>query len=169
MNVRRIIPAPRRAATAALSLIAAAGMALSMACGSPVEQDPTPITTQPITPAAPRTPIATIPPESTATTDPDATPSAGTTLTLVAKNIKFDTDELEAPAGEITFIVDNQEAGVPHNVTIYKGDDARGERMGRTPLKNGKSIDEVTLALEAGEYFFVCDAHPNMKGKLTVN
>ena len=166
MNVRRSRPASGRAA---LALIVGVGLTLSLACGNAVEQDPTPITTQPITPAAPRTPIATTPPEPTATTDPNATPAGATTLTLVAKNIDFDTDELEAPAGEITFVVDNQDAGVPHNAAIYEGDDAKGELMGKTKLKNGKSIDEVTLTLESGEYFFVCDAHPNMKGKLTVN
>lgn len=168
MNLRPDISARAKHVRAAFAIIAGAGLALSVACGSTVEQDPTPITTQPITPAAPRTVVATATPEPAATTDPNATPSAGTTLTVVADNIEFDTDELDAPAGSITFILDNQDTGVPHNIHIYKGDDADGESMGKTPLKNGDSIDEITLTLEAGEYFFVCDAHPNMKGTLTV-
>lgn len=163
MNVRR------RAGLLVLSAVATAGMALSLACGSATEQDPTPITTQPITPAAPRSPVATATAEATATSDPNATPAAGTTLTLIAKDIEFDTDELEAPAGEITFVVDNRDTGVPHNVHIYKGKDVKGESMGKTKLSNGPATEQVTLTLEAGEYFFVCDAHPNMKGKLTVN
>lgn len=164
MNVRK------RAALLVLTGVAAATMALSLACGTDTaDNDPTPLTTQPITPAAPRTVVASPTPEPTATPDPNATPSAGTTLTLVAENIAFDQDELTAPAGEITFVVDNRDNSVPHNVRIYKGKDIRGEDMGATDLKNGPSINEVTLTLEAGEYFFVCDAHPNMKGKLTVN
>ena len=162
--------ARRKAGLAMLTTALALGSAFASGCGNPdADQDPTPITTQPITPAAPRTPVATATAEATATADPNETPSAGTTLTLVAKDIEFDTDELEAPAGPITFVVDNQDAGVPHNVHIYKGKDVKGESMGKTKLVNGPSVDEVTLDLDADGYFFICDAHPNMKGKLTVN
>lgn len=158
----------RKAVVGLLCAVAAGGMALSVGCGNTIEQDPTPLTTQPITPAAPRTAAAE--PTGVATATTDETPSGGgTTLTLIGKNIKFDVKELTAPAGEITFIVDNLDTGVPHNVHIYKGENAKGESMGKSALKNGPSKDELKLTLEAGEYFFVCDAHPNMKGPLTVS
>lgn len=158
----------RRAVVGLLCVVAVGGMALSFGCGNTIEQDPTPLTTQPITPAAPRTVVAEPTEAATATTD--ETPSGdGMTLTLVAKNIKFDVKELAAPAGEITFVVDNLDTGVPHNVHIYKGENAKGESQGKSDLKNGPSKDELKLTLEAGEYFFICDAHPNMKGPLTVS
>lgn len=161
-----------KAAAAVVALVAVAGIGLSVACGNTAEEDPTPVTTPPITPAAPRTVVAT----ATSAARPASTPAGSETpsgeatiLTLVGKNIKFDKDKLEAPAGKVTFVVDNQDTGVPHNVHIYKGKDAKGESIGNTELSNGPKKEEVTLDLAADEYFYVCDAHPNMKGTLTVS
>jgi len=90
-------------------------------------------------------------------------------LTLVSKNTLFDKSELRAEAGEITIIHDNQDPGIVHNVHVYKGSDADGEDMGATELEAGPGTQTLTLTLEPGEYFYVCDAHPaTMYGTLIV-
>jgi nitrite reductase (NO-forming) len=85
----------------------------------------------------------------------------GTSLKLAAKNMAFDTDCLAAPAGKafaIAFV--NQDAGVPHNMSIYTDNSAA------TPLFQGKlvsgtgSITYKVPALAAGTYYFRCDVHP---------
>lgn len=91
------------------------------------------------------------------------------TLTLVAKDTLFDQSELTAKAGKITFILDNRDAGVAHNLEIFKGGDEDGEMMGATEIANGPGEHKLTLTLEPGEYFYWCVVHPaTMRGKLTV-
>ncbi len=90
-------------------------------------------------------------------------------LTVVAKDILFDTDTIELPADAPSQIVmDNQDAGVPHNIAIY-ADDSLSEVLFQGELITGPA--EVTYeipALPAGEYFFQCDVHPNMNGTVIV-
>lgn len=93
----------------------------------------------------------------------------GTTIKLVALNILYEKTEFEAPAGKVTIEIENKDAGVPHNVHIYKGEDASGQDMGLTELTAGPDTQRITLDLQAGEYFFVCDVHPTtMSGKLKI-
>jgi plastocyanin len=97
---------------------------------------------------------------------PSGEPGGGpTTVHVVAKGIKFDTDRLEVPADKpFTIEFDNQDEAVPHNVTIYL-DPGLAE-----PHFTGKIIDGPAKAsysvapLPAGEYPFICIVHPNMKG-----
>jgi plastocyanin len=90
-------------------------------------------------------------------------------LKLVAKNTLWDKSRLEADAGEITIEVDNQDAGVVHNLHVHKGPDATGDDVGMTDLEAGPGQQSLTITVEPGEYFYVCDAHPaTMAGKLTV-
>ncbi len=111
-------------------------------------------------------------------TKPAATaPASGTasheeptgTVNLVAKDTLWDTLELHAKAGTVTFNVDNQDAGIVHNLHIYKGEDTKGEDLGMTELEAGVIEQQLVLELAAGDYFFTCDAHPaTMSGKLEV-
>jgi plastocyanin len=95
---------------------------------------------------------------------------AGTNLRIVAQNLRFDRDCLAAPAGR-AFVVtlDNQENGIPHNVSIY----ANGEHA--SPLFKGEIVTGVQSTayqvhgLPAGTYFFQCDVHPDMNGALVVD
>jgi plastocyanin len=96
------------------------------------------------------------------------TPDANNVLTVVGLNLEFDTDELYAPAGEITVVLDNRDGGMPHNIHFYEGTNARGKSIAETPLNNGPVEDPLELDLEPGEYYYQCDVHPNMKGILTV-
>jgi plastocyanin len=90
-------------------------------------------------------------------------------LTVVAKDIAFDTDTIELPADTPSQIVmDNQDGGVPHNIAIY-GDDSLSEVLFQGELLTGPA--EITYeipALPAGEYYFQCDVHPNMNGTVIV-
>lgn len=106
-----------------------------------------------------------------ATTAAATTPAGGGsgTITLIAKNTLFDKKELKAPAGSITFAIDNQDSGVVHNLQVFRGSDANGTSMGLTELVAGPVKQTLTLTLAAGTYFFQCDAHPaTMAGKLVV-
>mgnify|MGYP001357909906 CR=1 FL=1 len=84
-------------------------------------------------------------------------------VTLVADDIRWDTDCLEAEPGELTIVVDNRDVGVNHNVHLPGLPDSPA-----SPLTAGPSQQELTVTVDAGAYEFVCDIHPNMVGTLTV-
>jgi cytochrome c oxidase subunit 2 len=92
---------------------------------------------------------------------------------IAAKDVAFDKDCLSGPVErrfEIEF--DNQEA-VPHNVVFFDGADANAPAIlpeSETQLFTGpRSVTYNLPALEAGSYFFHCQAHPAaMQGKLQV-
>lgn len=96
-----------------------------------------------------------------------STATTGATLHLSARNIAFDTDHLEAPAGQ-AFVLEfgNNDAGIPHNVDIK---DPNGASLFRGQIISGPSTASYQVpALAAGDYRFVCDVHPEMTGTLTV-
>jgi plastocyanin len=141
-----------------------------MGCGETSDADPTPVQTWKITPASGGgAPTATAAPVEETPTQPSGGSGGETVLELVAANILFDKDELEAPAGTITIEFDNRDGGIPHNVAVYEGEDATGESVGATELGVGPVQQTLTLELEPGTYFYQCDAHPaTMSGILTV-
>ncbi|MBL8776031.1 MAG: cupredoxin domain-containing protein [Acidimicrobiales bacterium] len=84
-------------------------------------------------------------------------------VVIVADNIAWDTDELEAPADtDYTIVIDNQDQGVQHNLNIKDTDF-------KTELETGVSAQVLQINLPAGEYDYICDLHPNMAGTLTVS
>ena len=92
------------------------------------------------------------------------TGDCSTTLQLSAANIQFDTDTIEAPAGEAFCIEFTNNDTVPHDVAIddidFNGDD----------VPPGESIVYVIPAMEAGDYTFYCSLHPQaMTGDLTIS
>ena len=97
------------------------------------------------------------PPEPTCKTAADGR------VTLVASDLKWDTDCLEAPAGALAIEVDNRDDGQNHNVHLP---DAPGSPA--TDLVMGPSRQALEVELDAGSYEFICDIHPNMVGTLTV-
>jgi plastocyanin len=90
-------------------------------------------------------------------------------LTLSADpsgDLSFDTDTLDARAGQVTIEMDNPST-VPHNVSV----EGRGvNEEGRTVGQGGTST--VTADLQAGEYDFYCSVaghrEGGMEGTLTV-
>jgi plastocyanin len=100
-------------------------------------------------------------------------PSGSTDLSISAKAIAFDVSCLAAPVGTpFTIAFDNQDAGIPHNVDIYK-DAAFSEHLAGATGPTDTIIGPTTTtydvdALSAGTYFFKCDVHPNMTGIFVV-
>lgn len=90
-------------------------------------------------------------------------------VTISAKDLKFSTDKLEAPAGKAFQIVFDNQEGAPHNVAIYKDESAAEKVLVEEPFSGPKTVTYEVPALEAGDYFFRCDLHPNMKGTLVAS
>jgi plastocyanin len=123
--------------------------------------DMSPSASAPATPAAP-------PASAASTAAPSGGPVAtGTTLHIAAQNIEFDTNQLEAPAGQaFTLEFSNNDPGIPHNVEIK---DATGASVFKGEIVTGPAKASYQVpALAAGTYMFICDVHPNMTGTLTV-
>ncbi len=102
---------------------------------------------------------------------PPAPPAApcrpsGTEVQVTARNLAFDKDCLAAPAGSaFTIRFDNADPGVPHNVSILSANQPRftGE------IVNGPEVVTYRVnALQAGQFDFRCDVHPQMRGTFVI-
>ncbi len=95
--------------------------------------------------------------------------AAGTVLQLSASGIAYDTTQLTAPANT-PFQIDftNDDAGIPHNVSIHEGSPTGTEVFKGDIFSGTGSRTYDVPALPAGTYSFVCSVHPNMVGTLTV-
>jgi plastocyanin len=92
-----------------------------------------------------------------------------TTLRVVAVDTTFDQSTITAVAGSISIEIDNRDAGVPHNFAVYPSREDPSDPLGTTAIESGPVKQELTLSLEAGDYYFQCDVHPaTMNGTLTV-
>ena len=88
------------------------------------------------------------------------------TVEIAANNTQFDIAEFEVPADTAFCIAFENQEDVPHNVSIYDGEEAlfTGDF-----LNEAGSITYQVDALPAGEYRFICDAHPtDMVGDVIV-
>ena len=98
----------------------------------------------------------------------------GTSLNLLARVTTFDTSCLAAPANTaFTIVLDNQDAGVPHSVSIFSSNptvDANATELFKGAVVTGPT--QVTYhvhALAPGRYFFECAVHPTqMNGTLVI-
>jgi len=84
-------------------------------------------------------------------------------VTLVADDLRWNTDCLRAEAGALVIEVDNQDEGVNHNVHLPDAPDSPA-----TELEPGVVTQELDVTLPSGTYEFICDLHPNMVGTLEV-
>jgi len=95
--------------------------------------------------------------------------TAGPVLQLAASGIAYDQTDLTAPANtpfQIAFT--NNDAGIPHNVSIHEGSPTGTEVFKGTIFTGVATQTYDVPALPAGTYSFVCSVHPNMVGTLTV-
>jgi plastocyanin len=103
-------------------------------------------------------------PASVPAAAPVGAPAAAppTMATISAENSVFDRERLTVPANQPFGVRFQNHDVVPHNVSIHGGSVRQiGELFG--------GPDERTYHFEglpAGEYVFVCDLHPAMKGTL---
>jgi plastocyanin len=88
---------------------------------------------------------------------------------LEAKGIAFDKKELKFHAeSDSTLLFVNADKGILHNVAMYEHD-AKGPVVFQGDVVAGPG--EATYKFKApalGEYYFQCDIHPNMNGKVVV-
>lgn len=125
----------------ALHVLASLALAVTAACGAGGDSEPTEAAT---------------------------TPSSS--LDLVAENISFDTETLVVKASrETTVRFENKDAGVLHNLAVYRAPSAR-EAIFKGELITGGNATSYTFEAPApGTYFFRCDVHPDqMTGSLVV-
>jgi len=88
-------------------------------------------------------------------------------VTVSADELAFDVGTIEATAGEaFTITLDNADS-VPHNISIYTEEGGEEIVVGEI-IDAGDSVDVEVPALEAGEYYFVCDLHTTMNGTVVV-
>jgi plastocyanin len=86
---------------------------------------------------------------------------------LSAANLEFDASVIQAAAGEAFTIRFTNNDSAPHNVSVYT--EEGGEQLATgDPINQGETLEVEVPAQEAGEYFFVCDIHPDMNGAVVV-
>lgn len=105
-----------------------------------------------------------------AATEQSTCTADGTALVIVADDNQFDKDCMAVPPDEaFTIELDNQDLGIPHNVSLY--DTANGN----TTLYKGEVIygpSKITYTVPPqaeGTYEFICDPHAEfMRGTFIV-
>ena len=86
---------------------------------------------------------------------------------LTAADIAFDANVIQAAAGEAFTITFTNNDTAPHNVAIYTEEGGDVIVKGDV-IEAGQTVEVEVPALDAGEYFFVCDIHTNMNGAVVV-
>jgi len=85
--------------------------------------------------------------------------------------LSFDTDTLEATAGDDVVVTYTNDSSIPHNWHLFAGADATAPSIAKTPLMAGPGdVETVEFTVpDPGTYFYVCDIHPNMSGQMVVS
>jgi plastocyanin len=88
------------------------------------------------------------------------------TVTVTARNVAFEPTTVAMQAGvPLRIVLQNQDAGIPHNVLVRGG----GTDIGKSEIVTGVARTELSFGpLPAGEYQFLCEVHPNMTGTITI-
>jgi plastocyanin len=101
---------------------------------------------------------------TTGTPDPSSAP-AGETVSIVAKDIAFQTTEVTVKAGTAFDIAFDNQDDAPHDIAIS---DASGIKVFAGDVVSHQKVTYAVPALTAGTYVFICEIHPNMTGTITV-
>lgn len=104
---------------------------------------------------------------------PDAGGGSGTAtvsggmVEITADDLEFSANTIEAPAGETWTITLVNNDSAPHNISIYTEEGGEEIVTGEV-INGGETVEVEVLALDAGEYYFLCDIHPEMNGTVVV-
>jgi plastocyanin len=110
--------------------------------------------------------LGAVEPTSEAAAPATAAIDATTTVSLSASNLEFSESELALAAGEeVGLEFDNQDAA-PHNVSIYSDDTLEEDFFIGQNVDPGASTVYDIPPLEEGAYYFRCDIHPTMEGRI---
>ena len=91
----------------------------------------------------------------------------GGAVEITAANLEFGASTIEAPAGEAFTITLVNNDSAPHNISVYTEEGGDSIVEGEV-IEGGQTVEVEVPALDAGEYFFVCDIHPDMNGTVVV-
>lgn len=93
---------------------------------------------------------------------------SGGAVEITAADIAFDANTIEAPAGEAFTVTLVNNDSVPHNFSVYTEEGGEEIVTGEI-IDAGETVEVEVPALDAGEYFFVCDVHPaEMSGTIVI-
>jgi plastocyanin len=98
-----------------------------------------------------------------ATLGPREVETHAAAATITARNIAFDAKELRLPAGKpFAFDFVNADAGIPHNVAIYRSPTDLAAPLFKGEIFPGPATRryQVESGLPAGLWYFQCDVHP---------
>lgn len=85
-----------------------------------------------------------------------------------ADDLAFDANVIQAAAGEAFTVTLVNNDSVPHNFSVYTEEGGEAIVVGDI-IDGGATVEVEVPALDAGEYFFVCDIHPaEMTGAVVV-
>ena len=87
---------------------------------------------------------------------------------ITAEGLAFDATTIEAAAGEDFTITLVNNDSAPHNISIYTEEGGESLVTGGT-AEAGQTVTIDVSALDAGEYYFQCDIHPDMNGSVVVS
>jgi plastocyanin len=88
---------------------------------------------------------------------------------ISAASLAFSTDSLTFPADTpVSLTFDNQEPGVPHNVSIYRDEAFTDPVLQGEVVTGPTTVTYDVPALPAATYPFRCDVHPTMAGTVSV-
>jgi len=126
-------------------------------------------------PAATATNAATTVPTTAAaspTTAASPTASGPVEVKMTAKDEKFNTAEIDAPAGAtVNVSLDNEDTGF-HNIGFYTAKDTKTAIGTAMDLFKGPGVTKtitITAPTTPGTYYFQCDVHPDtMNGTFVV-
>lgn len=99
------------------------------------------------------------------------TPGGPVRVALRAASLAFDKRTIAASPGvDVTVVLDNQDAGVLHNVAFYTNRSAATKIfVGELFAGPGTRTETFKSPSSPGNYFFRCDAHPDqMTGTFVV-
>ena len=103
--------------------------------------------------------------------DDGGVPGGPVMARVVAKELQFDRRSITASTGApVTVTLDNQDAGVLHNIAFYNNRQA-SQRIAVGELFAGTATRDLqfTAPSAPGNYFYRCDVHPDtMTGTFSV-